>query len=145
MPPRISQIVSEIPARSGAPLLGWIQPHVPDFRTPNTASERPDAERITPTTSSFGRSPGGVSTIPLLRSRIAITMSTSPKKTSLQLRYDVNAPPISGPTAAAIAPAAARRPYAFGRALAGKFVAPGGATRGRIGADPHPWRKEQPR
>ena len=106
----MSQNVAEMPQRSGAPDLGWIQPHVPDFRTPKTASERPPAERTMPTTSSFGRSPGGSSTIPRARIRIAITISTSPAKTYRQLQYVVKRPPISGPTATATAPAADTSP-----------------------------------
>ena len=46
----------------------------------------------------------------LVMKRIPRTMITSPAKTHRQEKYVVQKPPISGPTATAIAPAAATRP-----------------------------------
>jgi hypothetical protein len=89
-----------------------------------------------PTTSSFGRTPGGSSTMPRARIRIAITMNTSPTKTYRQLQYVVKRPPISGPTATATAPAAETSPYALGLASAGEVRGDSATTAGRISAAP---------
>jgi hypothetical protein len=53
-------------------------------------------------------------------------------------------PPISGPTATAIAPAAATSPYAAGRRSVGKFPATSATIAGRISAAPTPSRNDQP-
>ncbi len=54
-------------------------------------------------------------------------------------------PPTSGPTATAIAPAAATRPYAAGRRSVGKFPATSATIAGRISAAPTPSRNDQPK
>ena len=54
-------------------------------------------------------------------------------------------PPISGPTATAIAPAAATSPYAAGRRSVGKFPATSATIAGRISAAPTPSRNDQPK
>ena len=82
-----------------------IQPHVPDLRTPKTAIASPEAESTTPTTSSLGRFRTGSSSILRASTRIASTITTSKAKTRRHERYVVKRPPISGPTATAIAPA----------------------------------------
>ena len=82
----------------------------------------PSAESTAPTRSSFGFSVTGASAIRRPSTRIASTTTTSPAKTQRQEKYVVAKPPISGPTATAIAPAAATSPYAAGRRSAGKFA-----------------------
>ena len=57
----------------------------------------------------------------------------------------VQKPPISGPRATAIAPAAATRPYAAGRRAGGKFPATRATIAGRISAAPTPSRNDQPK
>ena len=109
-PARMSHTVGERPAQSGPPGFGWIQPHSLERRTPKTSSARPSADRTAPTRSSFGRSSTGASAIRRVRRRIASTITTSPAKTQRHEKYVVKKPPISGPTATAIAPAAATRP-----------------------------------
>ena len=54
-------------------------------------------------------------------------------------------PPISGPTATAMAPAAATSPYAAGRRSVGKFPATSATIAGRISAAPTPSRNDQPK
>ena len=54
-------------------------------------------------------------------------------------------PPISGPTATAIAPAAITRPYARGRPSGGKLPATSATIAGRISAAPMPSSNDQPR
>ena len=54
-------------------------------------------------------------------------------------------PPISGPTATAMAPAAATIPYAAGRRATGKFPATSATIAGRISAAPTPSRNDQPK
>ena len=54
-------------------------------------------------------------------------------------------PPISGPTATAIAPAAATIPYAAGRRSTAKLPATSATIAGRISAAPTPSRNDQPK
>ena len=56
----------------------------------------------------------------------------------------VNAPPITGPSAAAIAPAAATSPYARGRSGLPKFDATSATIAGMISTAPRPSRTDQP-
>jgi hypothetical protein len=56
----------------------------------------------------------------------------------------VNAPPMTGPSAAAIAPAAATSPYARGRSGLPKFVATSATIAGMISTAPRPSRNDQP-
>ena len=53
-------------------------------------------------------------------------------------------PPITGPTAAAIAPAAATSPYARGRSGLPKFEATSATIAGKISTAPNPSRNDQP-
>ena len=57
-----------------------------------------------------GRRSTGASAIRLVMSRITSTTTTSPANTQRHEKYVVQNPPTSGPTATAIAPAAATRP-----------------------------------
>src|SRR4051812_17457617 len=107
-------MVGEIPAQDRPPGFGWIHPHSLERSTPNTSAPRPAAERRVPTMSSFGRVSDGASAILRAMTRIASTTITSPAKTHRHEKYVVQKPPISGPTATAIAPAAATMPYAAG-------------------------------
>ena len=77
---------------------------------PNTISPRPNADRNVPNRSSFTPSSAGVSFTRRASRRITATISTSPAKTHRHDAYVVKNPPISGPSAAAIAPAAATSP-----------------------------------
>ena len=97
-------------AHSGPPSFGWSHPHSPARRTPKTMSASPSADSTEPTTSRRGRFSTGASSIRLLRTRIARTITTSPANTHRHEKYVVQKPPINGPTATAIAPAAATRP-----------------------------------
>ncbi len=56
----------------------------------------------------------------------------------------VKNPPITGPRAAAIAPAAATRPYARGRSGLPKFDATSATMAGMISTAPRPSRNDQP-
>ena len=56
----------------------------------------------------------------------------------------MNKPPITGPTAAAIAPAAATSPYARGRPDFPKFEATSATIAGMINTAPNPSRNDQP-
>ena len=60
--------------------------------------------------SSFGRAPGGASFIRRVITRMPATAITSPTNTIRHVQNVVAAPPISGPTAIADAPAAATMP-----------------------------------
>ena len=60
-------------------------------------------------------------------------------------KYSVARPPESGPTATAMAPAAATRPYARGRSATAKFAATSATIAGMIRAAPTPSRNDQPR
>lgn len=75
---------------------------------------------------------------------MASTITTSPAKTQRQEKYVVQKPPISGPSATAMAAAAATNPYAAGRRSAAKFPATSGTIAGRISAAPTPSRNDQP-
>ena len=56
----------------------------------------------------------------------------------------MKAPPISGPSAAAMAPAAATRPYARGRSGLPKLDATSATMAGMISTAPRPSRNDQP-
>ena len=56
----------------------------------------------------------------------------------------VNTPPITGPSAAAIAAAAATSPYARGRSGLPKFDATSATIAGMISTAPRPSRNDQP-
>ena len=56
----------------------------------------------------------------------------------------MNKPPTTGPTAAAIAPAAATSPYARGRSGLPKFEATSATIAGKISTAPKPSRNDQP-
>ncbi len=71
--------------------------------------------------------------------------TTSPANTSRQEAYVVASPPISGPTAIAMAPAAPTRPYARGRPSGAKFPATSATIAGMISAAPIPSRSDQPK
>ena len=110
-PARISQTVGDRPAHDGPSGFGWIQPHSLERSTPKTSSPSPSAERTAPTTSSCGRvSDRRVGDPAASRTRITSTSTTSPAKTQRHEKYVVQKPPMSGPTATAIAPAAATMP-----------------------------------
>jgi hypothetical protein len=70
---------------------------------------------------------------------------TSPANTHRQDAYVVASPPISGPTAIAIAPAAPTRPYARGRPPGGKLPATRATIAGMINAAPIPSKTDHPR
>ena len=143
-PARISHTVGERPAHDGPSALGWIQPHSPERSTPNTSSPSPAADSTVPTTSRRGRVSEGASAIRRVSTRMTRTITTSPAKTHRHEKYVVKNPPISGPVAMAIAPAAATSPYAAGRRSAGKLAATRATIAGRISAAPTPSRKDQP-
>src|SRR5262245_26697110 len=138
-------MVGESPTRLGAPGFGSTQPHSPERSTPYTSEPRPAADSTTPNTSNpSGRAAGGASLIRRATARIARTTTTSPANTSRQVAYVVRAPPIRGPTATAIAPADATRPYARGRPAGAKFDATRATIAGMISAAPMPSRNDQP-
>ena len=71
--------------------------------------------------------------------------TTSPANTHRHDAYVVASPPINGPTAIAMAPAAPTRPYARGRPPGGKFPATRATIAGMISAAPIPSRIDHPR
>jgi hypothetical protein len=72
-------------------------------------------------------------------------ITTSPTNTQRHEKYVVAEPPISGPSATAIAPAPITNPNARGRPSAGTLPATSATTAGRIIAAPKPSRNDQPR
>ena len=70
---------------------------------PGRGQDRPDEVQA-------GSLLDGASAILRVRRRMISTTTTSPAKTQRHEKYVVQNPPISGPTATAIAPAAATRP-----------------------------------
>src|SRR3954462_13053183 len=143
-PPSSSQTTGERPIQCGASGLGCTTPHVPDFRIPNTISPRPSDDSAVPNRSSLTPFSAGVSCTRRASSRITATINTSPANTHRQEAYVVNAPPTNGPSAAAIAPAAATRPYARGRSDLPKFDATSATIAGMISTAPRPSRPDQP-
>ena len=87
-----------------------MKPHVPAFRIPNTTAA--EAERREGRADEVEADPpsGGTSAMRRVRTRIITTISTSPANTYRQDAYVVKSPPMSGPAATAIAPAAATSP-----------------------------------
>ena len=140
----MSQITGESPSHSGAPAAGCTKPHDPERRMPNTIKPRPSADSAVPTRSIRTPFAAGVSFTRRASTRITRTMSTSPANTHRHEAYVVNAPPISGPNAAAIAPAAATSPYARGRSGLAKFEATSATIAGMIRTAPRPSRHDQP-
>jgi hypothetical protein len=80
---------------------------VPDFKTPNTSADRPATDSTAPMKSKCTRTAGGVSWTLRSAAKIPITITASPTKTHRHEAKVVTAPPMSGPAATAIAPAAA--------------------------------------
>ena len=109
-PRKISSIVGDRPRIAGPPGFGNTQPHKLERNTPKTASPSPVADSAAPTRSKWVRFSTGASWIRRASTRIATTIRTSPTKTHRQEKYVVAMPPISGPTATAIAPAAITNP-----------------------------------
>ena len=83
-PARISQITGDSPSHSGAPLLAWMKPHVPERSTPYTMRPRPSADNPVPTRSSRTPSSAGVSAMRRVSSRMMSTTTTSPANTHRQ-------------------------------------------------------------
>ena len=99
-PAAITNGVSESPKGSIGELRGSSQPQLLACRTPSTITPRPAAESTPPTQSSSGRGPvRSGSRISRMPSRIPITTTTSPAKTTRQLSSVVAQPPRIGPTA----------------------------------------------
>ena len=103
-------MLGESPAQDGPPGFDRIHPHVPVLSTPKTNNPSPAAESTAPTTSRCGRFSTGASAILRVSRRMIATITTSPANTQRHEKYVVQKPPISGPTATAIAPAAATSP-----------------------------------
>ena len=76
--------------------------------------------------------------------KITMTITTSPTNTYRHEANVVTAPPIRGPAATAIAPAAATRPYAADRFSGGKFAATNATMAGMISAAPMPSSNDHP-
>jgi hypothetical protein len=93
-----------------------IQPYVPACRMPTTTKNRPAADSTAPRRSNFGFGPCTPgSTIRRLRTRIAPTTRACTTNDTRQLVVVVMRPPISGPAAAPIPPAALIEPKARAR------------------------------
>src|SRR6266566_1268084 len=140
-PARISHATSDRPKSVGASSFGVIHPQTLERNTPKTASPSPRTERMEPTKSRRCCSVDGASWMRRDRTRITKAITTSPTKTYRQDAYVVKAPPISGPRATAIAPAAAIVPYVLGRRWGAKLIATRATTAGIISAAPMPSRK----
>jgi hypothetical protein len=108
-PARISQITMDTPASEGAPGLARTRPHTPTRRTPNTVRKRPAIDSPAPTKSNEIGS-ALMSCSRRRKMRITNTITTSPTNTHRHDANVVTAPPISGPAATPMAPAAAIRP-----------------------------------
>jgi len=80
-PASMSQMDGDIPAQEGPPSFGWIQPHSPALRTPNTNRASPVADSSDPTQSRRGCFFTGASAIRRENSRIPIPITTSPANT----------------------------------------------------------------
>ncbi len=83
---------------------------MPERRTPKTVRESPTTDRTAPNRSNATRASGAVSWIRRSPTRMTATMTTSPTNTHRHEANVVTAPPISGPAATAMAPAAAISP-----------------------------------
>src|SRR4030095_12092484 len=143
-PARISQTTGDRPRIEGPSSFGLIAPHSEENRTPKTTSPMPSAQSSDPSRSRWGRSSTGVSAIRRPSSTMPAPTQTSPANHPRPDRYVVASPPISGPTAIAIAPAAPMRPYARGRPPCGKFPATSATIAGMIKAAPIPSRTDHP-
>src|SRR6266567_6595067 len=140
-PARISHATSDSPKSVGASSFGVTHPQTLERNTPKTASPSPRTERMEPTKSRRCCSVDGASWMRRDSTRITKAITTSPTKTYRQDAYVVKAPPISGPRATAIAPAAAIVPYVLGRRWGAKLIATRATTAGIISAAPMPSRK----
>jgi hypothetical protein len=85
-PPRMSHSTADTPNSAGASGLGDTHPQTLERRTPKTAMPRPAAESPTPMRSIPRRGAAGSSVRRRVSTRIPSTISTSPAKTSRQLR-----------------------------------------------------------
>ncbi len=106
-PPMTSQTTGEVPRSCGCPGLAFTKPQVPDCRTPNTSRDSPTIDNSAPITSNRTRPAGGASLTLRSAAKMTATITTSPTKTHRHDANVVTAPPMSGPAATAIAPAAA--------------------------------------
>ena len=86
------------------------RPHVPDFKTPNTSSDSPTIDNSAPIQSNRTAPDGATSWILRSATKIAATITASPTNTHRHDANVVTAPPMSGPAATAMAPAAAINP-----------------------------------
>jgi hypothetical protein len=109
-PPPISQITGDMPRIDGPSSVGRIHPQSEENSTPMIASPMASAHRSEPSRSRCGRTSTGVSAMRRPNRTIPAPTITSPAKTNLHEAYVVARPPISGPTAIAMAPAAPTRP-----------------------------------
>jgi hypothetical protein len=109
-PDTMSQGTGDMPKIVGASSEGRNHPHSPDFSTPNTISPIPAAHSTEPSTSSRGLWSAGASETRRANRKMPAPSTTSPANTHRHDAYVVASPPISGPTAIAIAPAAPTRP-----------------------------------
>ena len=109
-PPRISQSTGDIPNIDGPPWAGRIQPHSEERSTPKTTSPMPNAQSSEPSRSRWDRTLTGASVTRRANRKMPAPSTTSPAKTHRHDAYVVASPPISGPTATAIAAAAPTRP-----------------------------------
>jgi hypothetical protein len=109
-PATMSQTTGDMPTIDGASSDGRNQPHSPDFSTPNTIRPIPTAHNTEPSASSRGRASTGTSATRRENRKMPAPTRTSPANTQRHDAYVVANPPIKGPTAIAIAPAAPTRP-----------------------------------
>src|SRR5215470_6958823 len=109
-PAATNQTTGERPNQEGALGFGLTNPQAPACRIPNTTRPSPRADRTVPIRSRRADGSAGVSAIFLASTRIPTTIKTSPANTYRHDAYVVITPPIRGPTATAMAPAAATRP-----------------------------------
>ena len=109
-PTRMNHTTKDMPRTDGAPSAGRIQPQSDERSTAMITKPIAAAHRIEPNQSSTGWSSLGASAILRAKNKITTPTSTSPAKTHRHDAYVVASPPINGPTATAIAPAAPTRP-----------------------------------
>src|SRR5262245_47418529 len=109
-PAVMSQITGDMPSHSGALGFGRTKPHDPERSNPYTTRPSPSADSAVPTRSSLTFGSAGASVMRRTSNKITMTIKTSPANTHRHDAYVVKSPPMSGPTATAIAPADATNP-----------------------------------
>ena len=103
-------MTGDMPRISGPPSAGRIHPQSEENSTPKIASPIPSAQSNEPSRSRCARFVTGASAMRRENRKMPAPTITSPAKTHRHEAYVVASPPMSGPTAIAMAPEAPTRP-----------------------------------